>query len=62
MSSRKMSSRELVEANRDKILAWADEGRSYFWMAQAIGLNERSAAAVSEWFIAQGIRRRKAAK
>ena len=55
------SSNERIEANRDKLLAWAEEGRAYFWIAQQIGINDRNAAAVSKWFIAQGIRR-KAAK
>ena len=55
-----MTNKELVEANRDKLLAWAEEGKSYFWMAKAIGLGERSACAVSRWFIAQGIRRKAA--
>ena len=55
-----MTSREIVEANRDKLLAWEREGKSYFWMAQAIGLNDRNAPMVSKWFIAQGIRRKEA--
>ena len=62
MSNKKcnLSARELVEANRDKMLVWNDEGRSYFWMAGAIGLNDRNASAVSKWFMAQGIRRKPA--
>ncbi len=52
------TSRELIEANREKLLAWAAEGKSYFQMAMAIGLNDRNAAAVSKWFIAQGVRRK----
>ena len=56
-----MSSREIVEANREKLLVWASEGKSYFWMEQTIGLNDRNAPAVSKWFVKQGIRR-KAAK
>ena len=55
------TSRERIEANREQLLEWEREGRSYFWMAQQIGINDRNAAAVSKWFIAQGIRR-KAAK
>ena len=55
------TSTERIEANRAQLFAWAAEGRSYFWMATQIGLNDRNAAAVSKWFIAQGIRR-KAAK
>jgi len=58
---RKPSSREIVEANREKLLAWADEGRSYFWMAMQIGLDDRNAPAVSKWFIRQGIRRKETA-
>ena len=57
---RNLSARELVEANRDKMLAWNDEGKSYFWMAGSIGLNDRNAPAVSKWFMAQGIRRKPA--
>jgi len=57
---RNLSARELVEANRDKMLAWNDEGKSYFWMAGAVGLNDRNAPAVSKWFMAQGIRRKPA--
>ena len=55
-----MTSREIVEANRDKLLAWEREGKSYFWMATQIGLNDRNAPMVSKWFIAQGIRRKEA--
>ena len=55
------TSLERIEANREQLLEWEREGRSYFWMATQIGLNDRNAAAVSKWFIAQGIRR-KAAK
>ena len=55
------SSLQRIEANRAQLLEWEREGRSYFWMAQQIGINDRNAAAVSKWFIAQGIRR-KAAK
>lgn len=55
---RKPSSREIVEANRKKLLEWAQEGRSYFWMAMQIGLDDRNAPAVSKWFIRQGIRRK----
>ena len=53
-----MTSKERVEANREKMLKWEREGRSYFWMAMQIGLNDRNAGAVSKWFVAQGIRRR----
>ena len=55
-----MTSREIVEANRERLLAWEREGKSYFWMAGAIGLNDRNAPAVSKWFMAQGIRRKPA--
>lgn len=57
---RKPSSREIVEANRKKLLEWAQEGRSYFWMAMQIGINDRNATAVSQWFVKQGIRRKAA--
>ena len=53
-----LSSRELIEANREKLFAWADEGKSYFWMAQQIGINDRNVSAVSQWFLKQGIRRK----
>ena len=49
---------ERIEANRAQLFAWADEGKSYFWMAQQIGINDRNASAVSHWFLAQGIRRK----
>ena len=55
------SNRELIEANREQLLAWHREGRAYFWMAKEIGINDRNASAVSQWFLKQGIRR-KAAK
>jgi len=54
------TSLERIEANRAQLLEWEREGRSYFWMAQQIGINDRNAAAVSKWFIAQGIRRKAA--
>jgi len=54
------TSSELIEANRERLLAWEKEGRSYFWMAQQIGINDRNAAAVSKWFVKQGIRRKAA--
>ena len=53
-----MSNMELVEANREKVITWADEGRSYFWMAAQIGINDRNAGAVSTWFVKQGVRRK----
>ena len=53
-----MSNTELVEANREKVITWAEEGRAYFWIAQQIGINDRNASAVSHWFLAQGIRRK----
>lgn len=52
---------ERIEANRAQLFAWANEGKSYFWMAQQIWINDRNASAVSTWFVKQGIRR-KAAK
>ena len=55
-----MSNMELVEANREKLFAWAEEGKSYFWMAQQIGINDRNASAVSTWFVKQGVRRKAA--
>ena len=55
------TSRERIEANREQLLEWEREGRSYFWMAQQIGINDRNASAVSTWFVKQGVRR-KAAK
>jgi len=55
---RKPTSRETVEANREKLLAWAQEGRSYFWMAQQIGIGCSNHSVISKWFIRQGIRRK----
>ena len=53
-----MSNMELVEANREKVLAWAGDGRAYFWIAKQLGVNDRNASIVSHWFLAQGIRRK----
>lgn len=55
---KKLTARQTVEANREKLLAWEREGKSYFWMATQIGLNDRNAPMVSKWFIRQGIRRK----
>lgn len=55
-----MTNRELVESNRERLLAWHREGRAYFWMAKELGINDRNASAVSQWFLKQGIRRRAA--
>jgi len=55
-----LTAMELCEANRDKLLAWADEGRSYWWMGQRIGIPERSRSVVSNWFRVNGIRRKAA--
>ena len=52
------SSIERIEANRAQLFAWADEGKSYFWMAQQIGIGDRNASAVSKWFRRQGICRK----
>ena len=54
------TSNERIEANRAQLFAWADEGKSYFWMAKEIGINDRNASAVSTWFVKQGIRRKAA--
>ena len=51
---------ERIEANREKVLAWAAAGRPYFWIARQIGLGERNASAVSHWLVKQGIRRKAA--
>jgi hypothetical protein len=53
-----VSNTDLIEANRDRLMAWAKEGRSYFWMAMQIGLSDRSASTVSAWFRKQGIFRK----
>lgn len=55
-----LSNKERIEANRAQLFAWADEGKSYFWMAQQIGINDRNASAVSMWFVKQGVRRKAA--
>ena len=52
---KKKSGFDIAEANRDRLLAWAKEEKSYFWMAKAIGLGERNFSAVSKWFTYQGI-------
>lgn len=51
---------ERIEANREQLLSWEREGRSYFWMAKELGINDRNASAVSKYFIKQGIRRKAA--
>jgi hypothetical protein len=52
---------ERIEANRERLMKWDAERRSYFWMAHELGINDRNASVVSQWFIKQGMRR-KAAK
>ena len=49
---------ELIEENREQVLAWAQEGKSYFWIAMQLGIPERSSPMVSTWFRKQGIRRK----
>ena len=56
-----MTSKERVEANREQMLKWEREGRSYFWMASKVGIGNRNVSSISKWFIKQGIHR-KAAK
>ena len=55
-----LSNKELVEANREKVITWAEEGRAYFWIAKQLGINDRNASIVSQWFLKQGIRRKAA--
>lgn len=57
----KQSGTKRIEANREQMLKWEREGRSYFWMASKVGIGNRNVSAISKWFIKQGIRR-KAAK
>jgi len=52
--------KEIIYANREKLWQWNLEGKSYFWMALAIGLSNRNPGAISHWFLAQGIRRKAA--
>jgi len=54
------SSIERIEANRAQLLEWEREGRSYFWMAQQIGIACSNHSVISKWFIRQGIRRKEA--
>mgnify|MGYP003835288649 CR=1 FL=1 len=49
---------ELIEENREQVLVWAQEGKSYFWIAMQLGIPERSSPMVSTWFRKQGIRRK----
>ena len=49
---------ELIESNREQVLSWAQEGKSYFWIAMQLGIPERSSPMVSTWFRKQGIRRK----
>jgi hypothetical protein len=55
-----LTAMELCEANREKLLAWDKERRSYWWMGQRIGIPERSRSVVSKWFRMNGIRRKAA--
>lgn len=52
---KKKSGIDICEANKDKLVIWLKEGKSYFWMAKAIGLGERNFAVVSKWFISYGV-------
>lgn len=52
------TSRERIEANRAQLLEWEREGRSYFWMAQQIGIACSNHSVISKWFVRQGIRRK----
>lgn len=56
----RLTSTDLIEANREKLLEWAAEGRSYFWMVQQIGIACSNHSVISKWFIRQGIRRKEA--
>lgn len=49
---------ELIESNREQVLSWAQEGKSYFWIAMQLGIPERSSPMVSAWFRKRGIRRK----
>ena len=42
--------KRLIEENRERLLAWEKEGKSYYWMAKEIGIPERSRGAVALWF------------
>lgn len=53
-----MKYNELIESNREQVLSWAQEGKSYFWIAMQLGIPERSSPMVSAWFRKQGIRRK----
>jgi len=54
----KQSGTKLIEANREQMLKWEREGRSYFWMASKVGIGNRNVSSISKWFIKQGIRRK----
>ena len=49
---------DLIEANRDRLMRWYAEGRSYFWMARQLGISERASCMVSKWFRKQGMFRK----
>ena len=53
-----MSNMDLVEASREQVITWAEEGRAYFWIAKQLGINDRNASIVSQWFLKQGIRKK----
>jgi len=50
---------QFIEANRERLLAWEKEGKSYYWMAREIGIKDRSRGAVSLWFRKQRNYKRK---
>ena len=54
----KQSGTKLIEANREQMLKWEREGRSYFWMASKVGIGNRNVSSISKWFRRQGICRR----
>ena len=49
---------DLIEANRDRLMCWYAEGRSYFWMAMQLGNSERASCMVGKWFRKQGMFRK----
>ena len=59
---KKKSGIDICEANKDKLVIWLKEGKSYFWMAKEIGLGERNFAVVSKWFISYGVFKKKELK
>jgi hypothetical protein len=55
---RRSSAKVILDSNRDAAIAWAAEGKSYWWIGRQLGIGERGRGSVSAWFRKQGIHRK----